>query len=293
MVTLAEPPKTSAVKMRAHAMRMASVLANLPKFKKKKAGKTEYYDVTYPEAPDIRDWPEIDMDPLLIDSDDPYFIMDDGSAPAVWPVEIAFASPFGEDNNIRLIMCRTAAARHLRGYARRWSKYNVEVQQITLDKHGRIINDGNGYFGRFRQSLTENNDDFVWSDLFAGGHYAHHVGRISDRTTLGPALAIGHALRRRYEWSVIFEFPAAQLRFSCSARGILEMLKDRDKPPELQRRASLLHWVARYWRRSSTSEDLHEVRKHLRGVTRCQWRDLSVCLVPAEYEIEQALMTNA
>lgn len=261
--------------MRAHAMRLANTLSllemNFETGWSKRRATHEAKD--FGEPPPLRLWPEIDMDTLLPENSEMDILVDDGVAPAVWPIDTGAAFSF--EGGIRVALTRTVKMSDVRGVARRIFPHNVATHSIDIDKYGKLSGWGGGYFGRCNKE---------WTCLTRGGNYASFT--TGDRTCFGASLMIGNALRHRYEWSSVFSFPnGLKLRFGCSARGALELFKDRDNL-DGGRRKALLHWVARHWRRTSDPEIARDVRKHLRGVTEINWRGQSVSIVPAEYEIE-------
>lgn len=238
-----------------------------------KNGQFQSRDLFVP--PPLALWPEIDVDALLPWNRDMEYMMDDGKSPAVWPIDYAFALPCG-DRGIRIAICKTADSKKLRGVSRRFAPWNVEIYQVTIDQFGSVSAFGGGAFGRFNKQ---------WVSLLFGGNYAY--GCTTDRFGDGPSIAIGGALRTRYEWAAVFSFASGiRLRFGCSAEGALALFNDRDKPEE-GRRPALLHWVRRHWRKTSDVATARAVRKHLRGITQVSWRGMDVSIIPSEFDIEQ------
>lgn len=273
--------KNTDVYMRARAMRLADTLSRIEmpknqKWKTKAKGENSYCEQQQSLIPSINKFPEIDVDYLLPWNQDEQIAYDDGSEPAVWPIDIGVAMNFDENNTIRIAAASSINPKVVRGVARRVSRWNLVYYFLEINEHGELIDHGSEYFGRFNKE---------WVSLLQGGNFVAGCSR-SDPVSRAVPLVIGCALRQRYEWSAIFSFPyGLKLRYGCDARGALELFRDRDKPEE-GRRSALLHWVRKHWRKTSNPDDAKEIRKHLRGVTKISWRGMDVCIVPSEYEIE-------
>lgn len=270
------------VKLRAQAMRFADILsrADIP-------GLTKVEDRgrrvrTFIEVPTFPLWPDINIDPMISWDEEHELAVDDGAAPAVWPIRHAFAMSFTEpgewnEGGHRVVSCRTISAKEVRGVARRISTHNCLLQSVTFDPYGRVIETGNGYFGRFNRS---------WVNLTTGGNYVS--GGEGAHTSVAPAISIGEALERRYEWAAVFTFPTGvSLRVGTSARGVLALFRDREKDEGYERRRALVHWVRRYWKAKTLDADEIEARRYLRGVTTFVWRGLKVAVQPSDYEMER------
>jgi len=272
---------SQSVSMRAKAMRLANILARV-EFSPRRTvidtsskNKRELRNDEF-LPPKFKDWPEINMDYLFIENADGYFLYDDlDKGPAVWPLDQAIVLPYG-NGGLRLALGKTIAMRELRGKARRLSSCNAATYVIDIDEYGDLIDYGSGFFGLFAGK---------WTSLLNGGSFV--AGCEGDRYNCSLNILIGAALAQRYEWSAIFLFKNGfKLRFGCSAKGALELFKDRDRPEE-GRRKSLLHWVRRHWRQTSDPDTARAVRQHLRGITNFSWRGMSVSVIPAEFELEK------
>lgn len=270
----------TAISMRANAMRLANMLARLniptrPSITDKGAKYQEESDMFRP--PEFYKWPEIDVDYILPDNQDGFIMHDDcKKGPATWPLDHAIALPM-DNGGVRLVLGKSVQPKVLRGKARRFSAYNAVAYSIDMDRHGQFLDYGSGFFGLFGAK---------WTHLLIGGNYVS--GCTGDRYSEGIHAILGAALAQRYQWSAIFVFEnGIKLRFGCSARGALELFKDRDKP-EQGRRKSLLHWVRRHWRRTSSIDEARNIRQHLRGITSFSWRGMQVSIIPSEFELEKA-----
>lgn len=93
---------------------------------------------------------------------------------------------------------------------------------------------------------------------------------------------------RKSSWSVTVRKSAdhAGVRLPTDPVGVREMLRDREK--NSSRRSPLLHWVTEHTRRSRIDEEAtHEVRAHIRGSRKCNWRGYLVEIRESELEREQ------
>lgn len=276
------------VRRRAKAMRVAELIARLDirslsssgawvgvdKFKKAK-----YID--YPTS--FTDWPEIDLDLLMLEHGSDHEILNDDCAkgPSVWPIDNASVL-VAPDNELIFTLTSTIKPKDVRGKSYRISPYMVNHECVFVSESGSISGWGRTQFGLFNRK---------WTPLIdcAGGPRIGRTYYDGGSISFAPNVALGMALARRYEWSAIFAFPGGfRLRFGCSARGALRLFQDRDKEPDANRRRALLHWVRMHWRKSSSVDELRSVRRHLRGVVHFDWLGLPVCLVPSEFDLEQA-----
>lgn len=232
----------------------------------------------------LRSWPEIDCDMLLLNEDDGVEVVaDDGKSPAVWPLSDAFA--INSSGELFLSYTRTAPAKEVRSIARILAPHLVKVQHINLNEFDVVTETSANYFARVNRRWLN-----VLAPTKSIGNAVHGSAGVRDATE-GVHVAVYRALRRRYEWSAIFNFPSGiSLRFGCDPKGALRLFNDRDRDrtnldAEIRRKA-LLHWVRRHWRKSNTEQETVDVRKHLRGVTDISWQGMDVQLVPAQYDLE-------
>jgi hypothetical protein len=275
--------------LRATAMRAADALSRINgdiddgmKIVSAAGGKRKEYSQFFTASLRPHDWPVIDADPLLFSLEDEsrFFLVDDGKEPACWPVSTGIVFP--EMNGFtRIAMVQSIEPASVRGQARVFSKYMVRASSIDIGDGNRLIGTGSGVFARVGPK---------WVDAVGRDVKMPHHG-VTPQSGQGIPVLMGHVLRQRYEWSAIFHFPTGlRLRFGCSAHGVLELFRDREKDLTLSRRAALLHWVRRHWRqrRFRQSDAATEVRQHLRGVTTVNWRGMDVTIVPAMFEVEHA-----
>jgi hypothetical protein len=252
------PKEKDGSKARANAMRVVAAIANA--HFKREPGAAPWSD------PDPRDWTFIDVGPLL--NPDGYF-MPDYKFNAVWPIDVGLALPADAPGDFRLGYFRTIRPAEARGVATRVSPKMALAQ--SFDFMGGRYSRGGAFISQFAGK---------WVHACAGRGIVHEgVNHFDDVA----ATYVGEALRHRYEWSAIFQFPnGVRIRFGTDAQGAQALFKDRDRPAE-GRRSPLLHWVRRHWR---VKRQIQEISTHLRGRTTFEWRGLTTIIVPAEYELE-------
>lgn len=276
--------------IRAAAMRTADRVARLygiqpdkTQFVKRNNEKTYERYLIAPPSSSPSDWPVMDADPIMFDAhDDSRFVLvDDGSEPAVWPINHGIIFP-EIDGFTRLAFAKTIDPSSVRGRVKLFGKHMVWAASIDVDRNNKVASFGSGYFTRMNKR---------WTDAIGQSVAMPHFGVFSQGLVLGPSVLIGHVLRQRYEWSAIFHFPTGlRLRFGCSAEAALELFKDRAIGDDETRRRAILHWVRKHWRKNKFSQAAaaSEIRRHLRGTTLINWRGLDVTIVPAMHEIETA-----
>lgn len=265
---------------RVQAMRLVTAVVNAPFLGTAKSRVEGNYRVTDMFRPTPSTWSFIDMDPLFAGDD--WFALTDDKFDAQWPLDFALAMPWDEGGkNFRIGYCQSIAARDCRKVARYFSPKmarigNMDFVDGRYDYGGDLVSlIGSRWVHACDNALTRKSPEQV----------AQEVERYNNIM----AGNIGVALRHRYEWSVIFNFPSCRARFSTDATGALRMFKDRWAEPG-SRRSPILHWVARHWRQQrSVPADMIEVRKHLRGRSDFTWHGFPVTIIPAEFEIEQAM----
>lgn len=270
--------------IRVRAMRLANVLSTFDRseFKTKWHKINRGFEQRQIDDVDMSKWAFVDLDPLLGQVDE--FLRDDG-ARATWPLDFALSYPVEDDpagfqiSNFRSI--KPKEARECRIFSPKMLKCEmVKFRDGTFSTGGTVVSlIGGKWVEALRGPITSQN-------AFIG----HGSGNLKPVSPLIGDVAAGAALRHRYEWSAIFTFPGGlNLRFGTTADGVLALFRDRQRADGEVRRAALLHWVRRHWKRGvSSSAAMIEIRKHLRGKEQFTWHGLSTVVVPAEYEIETA-----
>jgi hypothetical protein len=102
--------------------------------------------------------------------------------------------------------------------------------------------------------------------------------------------ACASAWAEENEWAVRFGLPGApRLALVADPVACRDLLRLRDKPEGRDRRAALLHWVRRHWRRGRRDPEAeHQVRAHLRGADTCSWFGLDCQIVPSKPDADNA-----
>jgi len=255
------PKQTNSATVRGNAMRVVLAIANM--HFNREVGAAPWSD------PDPRDWDCIDVGPLL--SPDSMF-MPDENYNAVWPVNISLALPGDHPGDFRLGHFKSLSPAEVRGVANRISSKMALAQSFDFiggryERGGAIIS----YIGK------------KWVHACHGHGVTHNGANDFDTAA---SVYIGEALRQRYEWSAVFQFPSGvRIRFGTDAKGAQALFKDRDRSAE-GRRAPLLHWVRKHWR---VKRRVQEIPTHLRGRTTFAWCGLTTTISPAEYELEDTL----
>jgi hypothetical protein len=99
-------------------------------------------------------------------------------------------------------------------------------------------------------------------------------------------------LYSRFSWNLTLRVHSEDvgIRIPTDSTGARFVLRDREK--NTSRRSPLLHWVTEYARRNRVNEEAaDEVRSHLRGSRKCNWRGYLVEI--RESELERENLVNA
>jgi hypothetical protein len=200
----------------------------------------------------------------------------------VWPINVGtFAKR--SDNDFSLNSVRSVNTKEVRGFVSRYSQYMVRMDHAQLYDN-EILNASS-----------------IWS--WIGGAWVqaevktvHFRSGLIERLDRGNAnqgllinLASSVALNQRYEWSVSFGLmESPSIRFATDPTGIKDMFRLRDLPEGKDRRESLLTWINDHWRQRRHDPDIEiYVRKHLRGATQFNWKDMNVELNPSQFDIDK------
>jgi hypothetical protein len=100
------------------------------------------------------------------------------------------------------------------------------------------------------------------------------------------------AFVRRYAWAVaIGTGDSPTIRVPVDKDSVKEIFRLRDAPEGKQRRAALLHFVTKHWKRSKSQAPTEDpavfVREHLRGQTKFNWNGLTCEVIPPKYDVER------
>lgn len=95
--------------------------------------------------------------------------------------------------------------------------------------------------------------------------------------------------QRRYRWRVVLgHSEGVTVSLTTDPTGASEVFRLRDVPPGKTRRAALLHWVERHWRRTRSDPTVERsVRASLRGCASFVWNGLKCEITPSEYDSER------
>jgi hypothetical protein len=100
-------------------------------------------------------------------------------------------------------------------------------------------------------------------------------------------LAMGCIFTDQMYWraSVALDLNPA-ISFWTDPIGVRELLKTRDVPAGMKRRAALVHWVASHNRKQRNDPDaLSEVRSYLRGKRDATWNGMTVKVIPSRDDL--------
>jgi hypothetical protein len=213
------------------------------------------------------------IDPtFLYDYDGWFFKLKDYTPDIVWPVDVCIISPKAVSGGLQVMRFRTIAPKEVRGIVHRISPFMLRVD-VGAELDSEIITAAvimsylGGKWSRAEKVRGEDPPDFI------------------DQGNI----AIGIALRQRYEWAVNIGFentPSA--RIVTDPTGMKELFRLRDVAPGRDRRDMLMNWVSDHWRQDRRDDDVETyVRKHLRGGTKFDWRGMECEIIPARFDIEQ------
>ena len=167
------------------------------------------------------------------------------------------------------------------------SHFQVRQDLVSiLSKNGKVCRDG---------SVDIHFDGTKWKIPQSPGPGAPNVAKLNGKGEGGFDLnlrmqaMIGIAFVIPMFWHVELAFSqlAPSIRVRTSAEGVLDLLRNRDKPI-LGRRPALLHWVRDHVRTRTTEtgeQVLSKVREHIRGGLQCQWRGMHVHIHPSKSDL--------
>lgn len=235
----------------------------------------------------------------LLYGDDDWFVFhpEETTPHVIWPINVCILIDQRETGDalfdFALSHVRSASARDLRGKARLFSKYMVN--HVASGLSGDFIN---GFKTTGGVSIPCAYMSGKWVETRAGLKYneTRHGDplpvpnwfRSDPNSATVPALAIGIALRHRYEWAVsIGRDDGPSARVAVDPTAIKELFKFRDAPDGKIRRSSLMTWVSDHWRQTRKDADVEAyVRKHIRGNASFKWEGLNVAILPPEFDLE-------
>jgi hypothetical protein len=128
-------------------------------------------------------------------------------------------------------------------------------------------------------AVTRHNNRWLVCDknraMIEGGKCGDEIAKIA-------AAIAGAAFNARYAAHMEFECGnGTSVALPVGLEQIKEILRDRDKPENGDRRPALIHLVRSHKR--ATLKNVDAVREHLRGRVLCHWRGWDVALHPPQY----------
>jgi hypothetical protein len=213
----------------------------------------------------------------------------------VWPLKFGMASILYDDQG-QFVQCagfQSVPAKALRGkYRFVNNKYNIAYY------YGRTIEElqflsavefASWAGSRWRSSQRLRFDqEFIKNVKDAGtAPIERYVDKGEDDIGASCAQGQAAALTYRYEWGAQFSIGgSAKVIVPTTPKGVLELFNDRDKPEDRDRRAALRHWVSQH-RRQTKPQSFTQVKAHLRGETKFEWRGFDVQIVPSQFDREK------
>lgn len=232
-------------------------------------------------TPQIARMRDMDVSHLLLG--DEWLVLMDASPDVLWPIRCGYCMQ-STDGVWNFVNVRSVTAKEVRGRANRVSSHMLQFDTVMMSENGVV---------RAAQEVCARLGG-KWVDADHKKTIRHHD---SVRNTFSEdpnfwnmkcELAIGIALRHRYEWSVSIGLPSGpSFRFATDAVGVRSMLKERDAG-DTGRRAALRGWVVDHWRQSRADQEAEVyVRKHLRGGESFVWRGYQCQWSPSQYDVER------
>lgn len=242
---------------------------------------------------------------LIYGDDDWWAFRPEETDPSVlWPIDVCILSPSDESGDadqfdFNLAQVTSTTARESRNKARVFSRFMVRHVHCGIDGdfNNRVSLRATGGVARYAALVGKN---WVYSSSQENWHaidrakavYARDGGiRSAGENPLFPNMAIGIALRHRYEWSVTIGYDdGPSVRVSCDPTAIKDLFKYRDFDPASMRRKALMTWVSDHWRKIRTDADIEGyVRNYLRGTNVVSWEGLTVTINVPEYDLEREI----
>jgi len=200
----------------------------------------------------------------------------------IWPINVGSISK-RNDNDITLSSVRTVNMKEVRGYASRYSQYMVRMDHAQVFDN-KILNASSLWSwigGAWVQSEVKT--------VHLKSGLIERFNTTNSNEGLLINLSSSIALNQRYEWSASFSLiESPSIRFATDPTGIKDMFRLRDLPEGKDRRESLITWINDHWRQRRHDPDMEiYVRKHLRGATQFNWKDMNIELNPSQFDIDK------
>jgi hypothetical protein len=194
----------------------------------------------------------------------------------IWPIDVGLiVEKGGRLGDLFLANVKTINMKEARPYASRFSKFMIRLDYAT-ESDGRLIF-GSDLFAWINNSWIDATKQF--KRLRESNNSQGHVVSAS----------IAVALSQRYEWAISLSFKdTPSIRFATDPTGIKDMFRVRDLPEGKDRREALMTWITNHWRQKRHDPDMEiYVRKHLRGATQFNWKNMNIELTPSQFDIDK------
>jgi hypothetical protein len=219
---------------------------------------------------------------------DDYFLIPDGMKDIpIWPIDVNFAAKFQKKDN------------EGDDYADGWGFYRVKTMTQEMRKSWRgkiklsppkmVLYDFSACYSNGRKMSVQVPCAILGQKIYDARPWSEIGKADMDHLEKTILLSNGIMLKREYLWSVLIGNADHSVRFYTDPRGAREAFSLRDIPDGKTRRAALRNWVSAHSRknRSSTSDDLAWVRKHLRGNTDFSWKGYDCRIIPSAEAIRE------
>lgn len=228
------------------------------------------------------------VDPALLYEGDDWWIFNPSECTPsiVWPIDVCLIQDKTEEFNFTMMRIRSVNAKDVRGYASRVSQFMLRKDVCADDRGTRIT--GSGLLSYLGGKWVDAQKRTLWAGNADNPIPLRDDGKSHGNLHLG-SVAIGIALRQRYEWAINIGFEnTPSVRIATDPTGMKELFRLRDVQPGRDRRDALMNWVSDHWRQNRRDPDIEiYVRKHMRGGTRFDWRGFSCEIIPSRFDMEQ------
>lgn len=219
---------------------------------------------------------------LTEDRDFWLFLPEECTPDVLWPINVGWIMNKDEEAELRLAKFITVTPKEVRGYVHRFGRYMIR-EDLALVDNSKLLTASAVMVWAGNQWLTADKKR-IWDN-----EIPQEAFRTPELERVHPAVAIGMALRHRYEWAVVLGLEGSpSVRFVTDPTGIKDMFRIRDIPEGRDRRAALLAWITDHWRQNRDDPDLEVyVRKHLRGATSFTFKGMKASIIPSQFDVEK------
>jgi hypothetical protein len=228
------------------------------------------------------------VDPALLYEGDDWWIFNvrECTPSIVWPIDVCLIRGSADLYDMYMMRLRSVTPKEVRGYASRISPFMLR-KDVAVHDRGKLIT-ASGLLSFFGGRWSDAQKRTLWEGT-ADNPIPARTGNVSDGYLDLGGVAIGVALRQRYEWAVNVGFSnTPSVRIATDPTGMKELFRLRDVQPGRDRRDALMNWVSDHWRQNRRDPDVEiYVRKHMRGGTQFDWRGFNCEIIPARFDMEQ------